>query len=642
MGYRYPTSRCRSLPELEDRVRELVRQLEPVVLENVPIGTSETVISHGLGETPGWVGPDFPHCRALIEQTRPPDRKRIYLRASNDCVVNILLKRANPGALTSSVLNGGFTSPPPPWGGAIDDHLVKASNTDATAVGGLSEKTEGAGSTTLSVVTTGGVNKLRISSPGLVTESADGLAPQLSGDPTEFLNGEGDWVAPTPPSTGDHKVSTDATDEAATGYDYLLAKHANTGNVTFSLDTTDGMRRVAANVDTSSPLAWRTAYSCNFATLANAVLADGPNTIAGKSWQVCNSDNAAVSSVNPDGDGTRFLVLPMKTWDYSVVQDAPGMSISLAELLGMTNPELKVDRVRIWVQHDWVEPMTAAGEHQSVMVGYTQHATGLLDKFSWRVRSRSGYVDGTHFRQHEQWVSLPNTHGDETAPWDVQAPQPATRYDVTMFEWWPNSMTIQSYYGIYNAGWPSLNSLLWGGKTVAGTSEWVQNIEGIVYTASRYPFFGLCAASEDSTAGVANILLEKLLVQYQVAATSDSPSTPRPTRSVASVSSNIVTVPLRAEMGTLSIGGAVVLDGVNITASQLEDGDEFELLLSGTGTVVINHNTGSLPAGCVPFFTPGSAGGDPEGIGITLAGSTTLRRVVFRYLSAEGYALVCS
>lgn len=51
----------------------------------------------------------------------------------------------------------------------------------------------------------------------------------------------------TIPAADDHKVSTDATDEAAAGAGYLLAKHSNAGNVQFSLDSTSG-RKVKASV----------------------------------------------------------------------------------------------------------------------------------------------------------------------------------------------------------------------------------------------------------------------------------------------------------------------------------------------------------------------------------------------------------
>jgi hypothetical protein len=51
-----------------------------------------------------------------------------------------------------------------------------------------------------------------------------------------------------PNAYGDHKVATDATDNAADGADFLLAKHSNNGNVAFSLDTSSGLRRVQGNV----------------------------------------------------------------------------------------------------------------------------------------------------------------------------------------------------------------------------------------------------------------------------------------------------------------------------------------------------------------------------------------------------------
>jgi len=119
MGLRYPTSRCKSLPELEDRVRELVRQLEPVVLENRVIETTETIVAHGLGEVPGWIGWDPPHCVAIIRQTRAADHRNIYLQATNRCVINVRVLRAGP-LLAGQMPNGGFTLPD--WFPGVTDH----------------------------------------------------------------------------------------------------------------------------------------------------------------------------------------------------------------------------------------------------------------------------------------------------------------------------------------------------------------------------------------------------------------------------------------------------------------------------------------------------------------------------------------
>lgn len=59
------------------------------------------------------------------------------------------------------------------YGAAIDDHLVKSSVTDATAVGGLVEKTDSGSNVTLTEVTVGGVKKLRIASSYSVTPLGD-------------------------------------------------------------------------------------------------------------------------------------------------------------------------------------------------------------------------------------------------------------------------------------------------------------------------------------------------------------------------------------------------------------------------------------------------------------------------------------
>lgn len=163
MPFRFPTSIPKTLTEMWERLREFVRQLEPVILKNVAIGTTETAVAHGLGERPAWFGWDPPHCIAIVRQTRDPDQKCVYLRATNPCVIDLKFVRGGP---------------------------FKASN------------------------------------------GRHDLA---------------DWD-PAGSALGDHKFSTDATDEAANGAGYALAKLSSTGNVKPTLDTSGGQRRTQFNV----------------------------------------------------------------------------------------------------------------------------------------------------------------------------------------------------------------------------------------------------------------------------------------------------------------------------------------------------------------------------------------------------------
>jgi len=89
MLLRFPTSPPKTLLELFERLRELVRQVERKILVNVIVETSETEIAHGLGVVPRIILPGAPHCIALIKQTRDADKTCIYLKASIRCVVNI-------------------------------------------------------------------------------------------------------------------------------------------------------------------------------------------------------------------------------------------------------------------------------------------------------------------------------------------------------------------------------------------------------------------------------------------------------------------------------------------------------------------------------------------------------------------------
>jgi hypothetical protein len=86
-----------------------------------------------------------------------------------------------------------------PVEGADDDHLVKAYNTDATAPGGLIEKTTSSGGTTLQAVEVSGVQKLAIYSPPISTlmpKPVGGVAdPGYSGESSDAEHVHG-LVAP--------------------------------------------------------------------------------------------------------------------------------------------------------------------------------------------------------------------------------------------------------------------------------------------------------------------------------------------------------------------------------------------------------------------------------------------------------------
>jgi hypothetical protein len=93
MAFRFSLQPPKSLLELFERIRELLPQLEPLVLQNVEIETTITAIAHGLGATPRLVRASTPHCLALVCQAAPSDNRCIYLRASNKCVVDVEIIR---------------------------------------------------------------------------------------------------------------------------------------------------------------------------------------------------------------------------------------------------------------------------------------------------------------------------------------------------------------------------------------------------------------------------------------------------------------------------------------------------------------------------------------------------------------------
>jgi hypothetical protein len=93
MAFRFSLQPPKTLLELFERIRELLPQLEPRVLENVQVNTTTTTIAHGLPYVPKIPRAPLPNCLAIVCQARPADSTYIYLRASNKCVVNVELTR---------------------------------------------------------------------------------------------------------------------------------------------------------------------------------------------------------------------------------------------------------------------------------------------------------------------------------------------------------------------------------------------------------------------------------------------------------------------------------------------------------------------------------------------------------------------
>lgn len=93
MNFRFSLQPPKTLLELFERIRELLPQLDPWVLENVEVETTITAIAHGMGSVPTFfdIGPS--HCLALVAKAAASDSKCIYLRASNKCVVDVRIHR---------------------------------------------------------------------------------------------------------------------------------------------------------------------------------------------------------------------------------------------------------------------------------------------------------------------------------------------------------------------------------------------------------------------------------------------------------------------------------------------------------------------------------------------------------------------
>jgi hypothetical protein len=87
---RFATSVPKTLEELYERIRELLPQIEPKVITNMEIGTSETAVAHGLPFVPGYAFL-IPHSCTMWCHTRFPDSKNAYFRAKNPVVADVVI-----------------------------------------------------------------------------------------------------------------------------------------------------------------------------------------------------------------------------------------------------------------------------------------------------------------------------------------------------------------------------------------------------------------------------------------------------------------------------------------------------------------------------------------------------------------------
>lgn len=120
MAWRFPIRIPKTVDELFGWLRELLPQLEIKVLKDRKIETTETAIAHGLGSVPIYVRTSNPHCIAVIRETRRPDKKCVYLRATNQVVADVRV--AAVGQIGESLIkNGGYELPD--WDPNADDDI---------------------------------------------------------------------------------------------------------------------------------------------------------------------------------------------------------------------------------------------------------------------------------------------------------------------------------------------------------------------------------------------------------------------------------------------------------------------------------------------------------------------------------------
>lgn len=88
--FEFPETPVGTVLELWRALIRLLSQVEPksATLKGVQIQTVETPLAHGLKRVPAIAVP-VPHNSATVYQSKEPDVKYIYLRASSQCTCDV-------------------------------------------------------------------------------------------------------------------------------------------------------------------------------------------------------------------------------------------------------------------------------------------------------------------------------------------------------------------------------------------------------------------------------------------------------------------------------------------------------------------------------------------------------------------------
>lgn len=87
---RFPRTPPVTLPQLWDDTRSAFEQLEPVVLKDVTINTTQTPVAHGLGRIPMIVVPAW-QSNTNVWRSAVPDTRCCYYTAAVQTVVDFLV-----------------------------------------------------------------------------------------------------------------------------------------------------------------------------------------------------------------------------------------------------------------------------------------------------------------------------------------------------------------------------------------------------------------------------------------------------------------------------------------------------------------------------------------------------------------------
>lgn len=223
---------------------------------------------------------------------------------------------------------------------------------------------------------------------------------------------------------------------------------------------------------TGSGGGWTTAYSADFSAMStggSAVLADGANTLDGKTWYVENAANAdELRIVNSEG----LVIDPNATssTNYNATRTAPNLQIKISDIVPAANPNDAAE-IRVWAM---LTTTNQDADFENVGIGLTKFQSNDMSYIS--ARGMSGGSLRNFSLRHALGVTLEVNHGTAHNTKDVFVLR------------WRGADELESYLGASEGGaFPAASSLTLIGVMAMGAAAQLANGSELAFLFNAFP-----------------------------------------------------------------------------------------------------------------------------------------------------------